>query len=105
MSFCHTRAQYLKNDPSYLSCQNKVCKEKDEEGNCAVETCTATLTFHVVNFRTDVEFVFFIGGFKTPCILKRTQPIRFANPSMPLYGQLSSIDSTGTSVIVFFFNY
>ncbi|KAJ4778499.1 Purple acid phosphatase [Rhynchospora pubera] len=45
-----------------------------------------------------IEFVFFTGDFSLPCVLARTNPIKFANPSAPLYGHVSSIDSTGTSM-------
>ncbi|XP_062205277.1 probable inactive purple acid phosphatase 1 [Phragmites australis] len=52
----------------------------------------------VVNFRTDVEFVLFSGGFKTPCVLERSGALQFANPAIPLYGHLSSTDSKATSM-------
>lgn len=96
---CHypVKAQYLKNDPSYLSCKKNECTEQGDDG-CAVRTCNGSVTFHVVNIRTDIEFVFLTGGFDTPCILRRSSPISFANPSMPLYGHISSIDSTATSM-------
>ncbi|KAK1278514.1 putative inactive purple acid phosphatase 27 [Acorus gramineus] len=99
---CHypVKAQYVSNDPAYLSCKNEDCKEDAAtNGTCSVKTCSGSVSFHVVNIRTDVEFVFFSGGFKTPCILKRSDPVKFANPNKPLYGHLSSIDSTGTSVV------
>ena len=73
-------------------------KNSGASGACRVRTCAATLTFHVVNFRSDVEFVLFSGGFGTPCVLKRSGALRFANPASPLYGHLSSTDSTATSV-------
>ena len=63
-----------------------------------LNTCCGSLKFHVINIRTEIEFVFFAGGFDTPCILTRSNPVKFANPKQPLYGHLSSIDSTGTSV-------
>ena len=92
------QAQFLSNDPSYLTCKKHECQTYS--GNeCAVRTCSGSITFHVVNFRTDVAFVFFTGGFDTPCVLRRSDPIGFSNPNSPLYGHLSSIDSTGTSVL------
>lgn len=66
--------------------------------NCIASTCSGSITFHVVNIRTDIEFVFFTGEFATPCILTTTSPLSFANPNMPLYGHLSSVDSSETSV-------
>jgi len=63
-----------------------------------LNTCSGSLKFHVINIRTEIEFVFFAGGFDIPCILTRSNPVKFANPKQPLYGHLSSIDSTGTSV-------
>jgi hypothetical protein len=81
-----------------MGCKNAGCGKRDASGACKARTCAATLTFHVVNFRTDVEFVLFSGGFKTPCLLKRSGALRFANPSSPLYGHLSSTDSKATSV-------
>ncbi|XP_073144952.1 probable inactive purple acid phosphatase 27 [Henckelia pumila] len=99
---CHypVKAQYVSNDPDYLSCKKQECK-KYVGGECVLSTCGATLTFHVINIRTDIEFVLFGGGFSTPCILKRSQrPLSFANPNMPLYGHISSTDSTGTSMKV-----
>ncbi|RZC75902.1 hypothetical protein C5167_000160 [Papaver somniferum] len=96
---CHypVKAQYLSADPSYLGCKTKECK-KEDSGKCVLHTCSGSVMFHVVNIRTDIEFVFFAGGFETPCILKRSSPMKFANPNSPLYGHLSSIDSSGTSM-------
>ncbi|XP_066309836.1 probable inactive purple acid phosphatase 27 [Miscanthus floridulus] len=97
---CHypVKAQYLTSDPGYMGCKSAGCGKRDASGACKARTCAATLTFHVVNFRTDVEFVLFSGGFKTPCLLKRSGVLRFANPASPLYGHLSSIDSKATSM-------
>jgi len=92
------QAQYLTSDPGYMGCKNAGCGKRSAAGACKARTCAATLTFHVVNFRTDVEFVLFSGGFKTPCLLKRSGALRFANPASPLYGHLSSTDSKATSV-------
>ncbi|WOH04412.1 hypothetical protein DCAR_0623821 [Daucus carota subsp. sativus] len=99
---CHypVKAQYASSDPGYLACKNQECQQRNARGDCVVKTCSATLQFHVINIRTDIEFVFFAGGFITPCILKRTTPTSFANPKKPLYGHLSSIDSTGNSMRV-----
>ncbi|XP_008231438.1 PREDICTED: probable inactive purple acid phosphatase 27 [Prunus mume] len=96
---CHypVKAAYMSNDPDYLSCKKKECK-KYRNGRCLVSTCGGALSFHVINIRTDIEFVLFSGGFEAPCILKRSIPVRFATPNKPLYGHLSSIDSTGTSI-------
>ncbi|KAL7113763.1 hypothetical protein ACP275_04G079700 [Erythranthe tilingii] len=96
---CHypVKAQYVRNDPDYMRCSKQECKEH-VAGKCVLTTCGATLSFHVVNIRTDIEFVLFGGGFETPCILKRSVPLKFANPNKPLYGHLSSPDSTGTSM-------
>lgn len=92
------QAAFLKSDPDYMGCKKKECK-KSVGGRCLLETCSATLSFHVINFRTDVEFALFGGGFIAPClILKTTPPLNFQNPNAPLYGHLSSTDSTGTSV-------
>ncbi|CAI9765012.1 unnamed protein product [Fraxinus pennsylvanica] len=98
---CHypVKAQYVRNDPDYLSCKKKECKKK-VNGKCVLSTCGATLSFHVINIRTDIEFVLFSGGFLTPCILRRSQPLTFANPNKPLYGHISSTDSTSKSMRV-----
>ncbi|XP_048330082.2 probable inactive purple acid phosphatase 27 [Ziziphus jujuba] len=97
---CHypVKAIYLSKDPGYLNCTKTECKKHNKDGKCEVKTCTGSLQFHVINIRTDIEFVFFGGGFETPCIFSRTKPINFDNPNKPLYGHLSSIDSTGTSM-------
>ncbi|GLT92891.1 hypothetical protein SLE2022_107030 [Rubroshorea leprosula] len=98
---CHypVKAQFVRNDPGYLSCKKMECKQKNIlDGTCGVKTCNGTVRFHVINIRTDIQFVFFTGGFDAPCILSRTGNLNFANPKMPLYGHLSSIDSTGTSM-------
>ncbi|KAB1223699.1 putative inactive purple acid phosphatase 1 [Morella rubra] len=92
------KAQYVSNDPNYLSCTNTQCQVYHLFGNCIVTTCNGTITFQVVNRRTDIEFVFSAGGFDTPCILARSSPLAFANPNMPLNGHLSSIDSSGASM-------
>ncbi|KAK4592122.1 hypothetical protein RGQ29_016566 [Quercus rubra] len=96
---CHypVKAMYMSNDPDYLSCKKQECKKYDK-GKCVVRTCSGTLTFHVINIRTDIEFLLFGGGFGTPCVLSRSGPISFANPKKPLYGHISSVDSTGTSM-------
>ncbi|KAG8388806.1 hypothetical protein BUALT_Bualt02G0163400 [Buddleja alternifolia] len=96
---CHypVKAQYLSKDPDYLRCNKKECKTY-LGGECLLRTCGATLSFHVINIRTDIEFVLFDGGFETPCVLKRSQPLTFANPNQPLYGHISTIDSTATSM-------
>ncbi|GMI84926.1 ARABIDOPSIS THALIANA PURPLE ACID PHOSPHATASE 27, purple acid phosphatase 27 [Hibiscus trionum] len=97
---CHypVKALYVSSDPAYLSCEKKECRKYGSNGRCEIRTCSATVTFHVINIRTDIEFVFFAGGFLTPCILSRTVPFRFSNPNAPLYGHLSSFDSSGTSM-------
>ncbi|XP_014522753.1 probable inactive purple acid phosphatase 27 [Vigna radiata var. radiata] len=96
---CHypVKAQYMKNDPNYLSCKNKECK-KYQDGKCVISTCSGSIQFHVINIRSDIEFVFFSGGFLKPCLVGRSTPLSFANPKRPLYGHLSSIDSTGASM-------
>ncbi|XP_074286524.1 putative inactive purple acid phosphatase 27 isoform X1 [Silene latifolia] len=100
---CHypVKAAYLKSDGDYLACKNSECKEKADNGGCLINTCSASLTFHVINIRTDIEFVLFANGFDTPCILKRTDhPLPFATPNNPLYPHLSSVDSTATAMRV-----
>ncbi|QCD88917.1 alkaline phosphatase D [Vigna unguiculata] len=96
---CHypIKAQYMKNDPNYLSCKNKECK-KYQNGTCVTSTCSGSIQFHVVNIRSDIEFVFFSDGFLKPCIVGRSTLLKFANPKSPLYGHLSSIDSSATSM-------
>lgn len=96
---CHypVKAVYLKSDPEYLKCKKRECK-KTVGNNCIIETCNATVSFHVINFRTDVEVAMFGGGFITPCLYLRSHPLSFLNPNAPLYGHLSSTDSTSTSM-------
>ncbi|KAI5596132.1 hypothetical protein BDE02_03G186400 [Populus trichocarpa] len=96
---CHypVKAQYMSNDPDYLKCTKQECK-KYNNTNCEVSACSGTISFHVINIRTDIEFVFFSGGFETPCILTRSGPMKFSNPNQPLHGHISSIDSTATSM-------
>nr|XP_043611654.1 probable inactive purple acid phosphatase 27 [Erigeron canadensis] len=97
---CHypVKAQHVSNDPGYVSCKKKECKKHGEKGKCVLTTCSASITFHVINIRTDIQFVFFGGGFLTPCVFARSNVLKFANPKQPLYGHLSSVDSTGTSM-------
>ena len=87
----------MSNDPNYLEC-NKQERKKDNNTASEVATCSGTVSFHVVNIRTDIEFVFFAGGFETPCILTRSGPMKFSNPNQPLHGHVSSTDSAATSV-------
>ncbi|KAL3599675.1 hypothetical protein D5086_007593 [Populus alba] len=96
---CHypVKAQFMSNDPDYLKCTKQECK-KYNNTNCEVSACSGTISFHVINIRTDIEFVFFSGGFETPCILTRSGPMKFSNPNQPLHGHISSIDSTATSM-------
>ena len=65
-------------DPFYLNCTRKECQKYDEDKKCLVQTCIGAALFDVVNIRTDTEFVFFDGGFDTPCILARSEPATFA---------------------------
>ncbi|KAJ9558211.1 hypothetical protein OSB04_012825 [Centaurea solstitialis] len=97
---CHypVKAQFVSNDPGYMGCKKKECKKHGHEGKCLVTTCSASLTFHVINIRTDIQFVLFGAGFQTPCVLAKSSTLKFANPSKPLHGHLASIDSTGTSM-------
>ncbi|XP_042480536.1 probable inactive purple acid phosphatase 27 [Macadamia integrifolia] len=87
---CHypVKGQYMSQDPNYLNCKK----------GGRNSSCSGTLSFHVVNFRTDMEFVLFSGGLQNPCFIKRSGPIGFANPRAPLFGHLSSVDSTGKSM-------
>ncbi|KAE8038330.1 hypothetical protein FH972_010853 [Carpinus fangiana] len=96
---CHylIKAMYMSKDPDYLSCKNKH-RNKYRRDKGIVTSCRGTLTFHVINIITDIEFVFFGGGIEMPCVLARSHPINFANPNKPLYGHISSVDSTGTSM-------
>ncbi|KAK9154747.1 hypothetical protein Sjap_002227 [Stephania japonica] len=97
---CHypVKAQFLSSDPAYLGCQKKECKKHNGKGDCLITTCSASLNFHVINIRTDIGFVFFGGGFDLPCIYTKTSTLNFSNPKTPLYGHISSIDSTATSM-------
>ncbi|KAL7615655.1 hypothetical protein Lser_V15G03591 [Lactuca serriola] len=97
---CHypVKAQFVSNDPGYIGCKKKECKKYDQMGKCLVTTCSASITFHVINIRTDIQFVFFGAGFQTPCVLAISELLKFSNPKKPLYGHLSSVDSTGTSM-------
>lgn len=94
------QAAYLRSDPDYLPCNNKGCVIPPVDGKCEQVTCSATLSFHIINFRTDVEFFLFDGGFVTPCLLYKSKTLSFQNPNAPLYGLISSIDSTATSVSI-----
>ncbi|KAJ6392851.1 hypothetical protein OIU77_022352 [Salix suchowensis] len=91
------QAQYVSNDPNYLEC-NKQERKKYNNTASEVATCSGTVSFHVINIRTDIEFVFFAGGFETPCILTRSGPMKFSNPNEPLHGHVSSTDSAATSM-------
>ncbi|XP_071720611.1 probable inactive purple acid phosphatase 27 isoform X1 [Rutidosis leptorrhynchoides] len=97
---CHypVKGQYVSNDAGYLGCNKTECKIRDQKGKCQVKTCSASIMFHMINIRTDIQFVFFRGGFQTPCVLAKSELHKFANPKSPLYGHLSSVDSTGTSM-------
>ncbi|CAH9085272.1 unnamed protein product [Cuscuta epithymum] len=98
---CHypVKAQYVSSDPNYLSRNNKKCQTKTGK-ICWLWTYNATLQFHVINIRTEIQFVLFTGGFKTPCILKKSDAFSFSNPNSPLYPHLSSVDSSATSMRV-----
>ncbi|KAH9290758.1 hypothetical protein KI387_034875, partial [Taxus chinensis] len=98
---CHypVKSQFMKNDPLYKSCKKSRCQKKKGK-RCVVKTCSGSVTFHIVNIRTEIEFVLFRGGYEHPCILHRSQPLKFSNPNMPLYAHLSAIDSTGSSMKV-----
>ncbi|XP_021750857.1 probable inactive purple acid phosphatase 27 [Chenopodium quinoa] len=99
---CHypVKAAFLKNDPDFLTCKKSECKKQGANGSCSTKTCTSSIIFHVINIRTDIEFVLFDNGFNAPCILKRTTPLPFATPNKPLYGHISSVNSAATSMRV-----
>ncbi|KAH7415902.1 hypothetical protein KP509_14G065200 [Ceratopteris richardii] len=65
---------------------------------CVARSCQATLAFDILNIRTDIKFVLFTGGFSSPCVLAESKPLSFENPNQPLYGHLSVVGSSGTSV-------
>ncbi|KAJ7519051.1 hypothetical protein O6H91_20G020900 [Diphasiastrum complanatum] len=96
---CHypVKFQYLKADPAYIPCKKSRCQEFFGE-HCLLTTCNGSVTFRLVNIRTDTVFVFFMGGLNIPCVLARSDPFQFENPNAPLYGHLSSIDSSSTSM-------
>ncbi len=94
---CIMQYQFVSADPQYLSCGNSQC-QKQVLDQCLVKTCNGSITFRIINIRTDVVFVLFTGGLDVPCVLETSNALSFANPSSPLYGHLSSLDSTGTSV-------
>jgi hypothetical protein len=89
--------QFVSADPQYLSCGNSQCQNEVLD-QCLVKTCNGSVTFRIINIRTDVVFVLFTGGLDVPCVLETSNALSFANPSSPLYGHLSSLDSTGTSM-------
>ncbi|KAJ7571271.1 hypothetical protein O6H91_01G157300 [Diphasiastrum complanatum] len=91
------KSQFLKTDPAYLPCAKSECQNK-VGSICIGKTCSGSLTFRLVNIRTDITFVFFQGGFTLPCVLKVSDPLQFARSQAPLYGHLSSTDSTGASM-------
>ncbi|KAJ7295496.1 hypothetical protein O6H91_Y184800 [Diphasiastrum complanatum] len=93
------KSKFLKEDPSYLSCSKKHCRQQIGS-QCLIHTCNASLTFRLINIRTPISFVYFAGGFDVPCILRKSEPLQFRNPNSPLYAHLSSTDSTGTSIRV-----
>lgn len=95
--------QKLENDPLYTSCNKSTCQDS-VGGHCVTTTCSGSLTFRLINIRTDITFVFFTGGFLVPCVLNTSATLPFANPKSPLYGHLSSVDSTATQVCVFMCN-
>lgn len=96
---CHYPVKYkfLNSDPGYVPCSNPKC-EVGVAGNCLVQTCAATVSFRMINIRSDVTFVLFSGGLAAPCVIAATAPVGWANPKSPLYGHLSSVDSTGTQM-------
>lgn len=96
---CHypIKFQYLKEDPAYMQCSNKACSMRFGRA-CVTRSCRGSLTFELINVRTDIKFVFFTGGFDSACVLAHSNPLPFANPNQPLYGHLSAVDSTGTAM-------
>lgn len=89
--------KFLSTDPEYISCGKTNC-EVTVGSNCLVQSCSGSVSFRLINIRTDVFFVFFTGGLALPCVINTSSTLSFANPKSPLYGHLSSVDSTGTQV-------
>ena len=89
--------QFLKDDPTYMKCSTQKCSKRIL-GVCVARSCSGSLTFDIINIRTDIKFVFFTGGFHAPCVLAYSSPLSFANPNQPLYGHLSLVDSSGMTV-------
>lgn len=98
---CHYPVKYkfLNTDPEYISCGKPTC-EVSAGSRCFVQTCSGSVSFRLINIRTDVFFVFFTGGLALPCVINASSALSFANPKSPLYGHLSSVDSTGTQMRV-----
>ncbi|GAB4830195.1 hypothetical protein Ancab_019837 [Ancistrocladus abbreviatus] len=90
------KAEYLTNDPGYLSC--KMSEYKIRTGRlCLLKTSSGSITFEVVNIRTDIVFAFFSGFYDTPCVLKRGTPLKLANPKSPLIHPYSITDRIQSS--------
>ncbi|KAG0567487.1 hypothetical protein M758_7G139800 [Ceratodon purpureus] len=88
-----------KADSQYLNCKNSECQKK-LGGFCLAKTCTGSITFRLINIRSDVIFVFFGYGLIHPCILLTSKSLSFANPLSPLHGHLSSVNSAADSMRV-----
>lgn len=87
--------QFLLADPDYLTCKKKQCHRSIGRW-CLWSTCSGTIFARVVNIRTDIRIMFFGGGLDFPCMLANSELLKFANPRAPLYGHLSSVDSSST---------
>ncbi|EPS65200.1 hypothetical protein M569_09578, partial [Genlisea aurea] len=92
------KSQYLRYDSDYLPCNKRHCKTKKKKNKEC--TCSGRLRFHVINIRTDIKAVMFSGGYDSPVIVATSRSVPFRNPEQPLYGHISSPDSTGTSMRV-----
>lgn len=81
----------------YLSCERWECALGAR--SCLVRTCSASLTFRLINIRSEVVVMYMSHGLVKPCLLLASDPLSFANPAAPLYGHLSSLTSSATSVL------
>ncbi|KAG0567486.1 hypothetical protein KC19_7G138400 [Ceratodon purpureus] len=98
---CHypVKFKFLESDPGYVPCSNPTCQQM-VAGVCVIQTCSGSVSFRLINIRTDLTFVFFSGGLTSPCVITATAPLSFANPKSPLSAHIAAVDSTGTQMRV-----
>ncbi|KAI3765977.1 hypothetical protein L2E82_16024 [Cichorium intybus] len=87
-SKCYSESDDLQDGPSICTAPIKYMFANHSNSDYAT-TGRASLTFQIINQRSDFSFALFSGGLENPKLITASSPISFANPKAPLYPRLA----------------